>query len=126
MELTTLRGLLPLHSTPTLTVSTVLPDAPLSEVAERLVNEELGLLLVVGDDLTLQGAVRADTVLRLAARLPTLPVRSLPLGRVARAEAPATRGKLSALLGEGDFLAVLVGANDGSIVFTSEEVTERP
>lgn len=122
MQITSLRGLLPLHSTPTFAVATVSPDAPLSEVADKLRLENLGMVLVVADDLSLEGAVHADTVLRLAERLPTLPVKRAPMGRVARAQAPATREAVNGLLSSGEFVAVLVGAADGSFLLTPEAV----
>ncbi|MFZ5444853.1 MAG: hypothetical protein ACOZQL_32990 [Myxococcota bacterium] len=120
MRVTSLRGLLPIHSTPTLAVTTVDAEAPLAEVAARMKSERLDLLLVVTDGLSLEGAVRADLVERVAARAPELPVRSLPLGRVARVDQDADGGTISALLENGEYLAVMMGAGEGSVVITPE------
>lgn len=115
-----LRALLPVVSQDTQPVLTMSHDALLWEVAPQFANDPNAVVLVLASDSRLLGAIRGDTLTRMADRAPYLRLAQLPLSRLAFAE-PTEEHRVPELLSTGHYLGVLVGAPNGSVLITSTD-----
>ncbi len=76
----------------------VVESAPLWVVADMVQAGRYEVVLVLNEDQTVMGLLRADAVLRLSPRLPEAPVRMLPLQRVIEVKEAVTVNEARGLL----------------------------
>lgn len=80
------------------TAAVVVESAPLWVVADMVQAGQYEVVLVLSEDQTVMGLLRADAVLRLSPRLPEAPVRMLPLQRVIEVKEAVTVNEARGLL----------------------------
>ena len=86
----------------------VVESSPLWVVADMLNSGRFEVVLVLKEDQQVLGLVRRDAVLRLAPRLPEVPVRMLPLQRVVEVPHDATMEHARGVLEDTSVDALLI------------------
>jgi hypothetical protein len=97
-----------LSSSTSTSAAVVVESAPLWVVADMVHAGHYDVVLVLNENQTVLGLLRADAVLRLSPRLPEAPVRMLPLQRVIEVKETVTLAEARELLSEPDVEALLI------------------
>jgi CBS domain-containing protein len=97
-----------LSSTTSTPAAVVVESAPLWVVADMVHAGQYEVVLVLNENQTVLGLLRADALLRLSPRLPQAPVRMLPLQRVIEVRDTLTLSEARELLTEPDLEGLLI------------------